>query len=96
MRVAKSIVVAVAGLGALLASLLFGMYATLVCTPYLGAPAGLLMIFVPIAMVFIVVATLKRLGWASRAMLGALLIACSLLLMPRPMCGAEPRQQHGC
>jgi|EndMetStandDraft_4_1072995.scaffolds.fasta_scaffold468146_2 hypothetical protein len=95
--VAKSAVVAVAGLGALMAALLAGMWIVMLGGPRIdGAPAALLFGGVALAALFVLALALKRLRWTWRAVAGTLLVAGSLLALPRASCAMEPAAQVGC
>lgn len=95
--VAKSAAVAVAGLGALMAALLASMWIVMLGGPRIdGVPSPLLFAVVVLAVLFALALILKRLRWTARAIVGTLLVAGSLLALPRASCAMEPAVQVGC
>jgi len=95
--IAKSTVVALAGLGALMASLLIGMWVVL-----LGARGqdetltALLFGAATLATLFALTVALKKLRWTWRAIVGTLLVTGSLLTLPQAGCAVEPAARIGC
>lgn len=95
--IAKSTVVALAGLGALMASLLVGMWVVLLGTRGQDDTLAALLFGVAVlAALFALTLALKRLRWTWRAVAATLLVAGSLLALPRASCGVEPAARVGC
>jgi hypothetical protein len=95
--IAKSTVVALAGLGALMASLLIGMWVVLLGTRGQDDTlAALLFGGAVLAALFALTLALKRLRWTWRAVAATLLVAGSLLVLPHASCAVEPTARVGC
>jgi len=92
--VVKLATLLVAGIGVLSASLLLAMLTTML----LGAQdvARMLFPFVTLLLIAALTLMLKRLAWRWRAVAGLLLLTCSFMLSPRPICATASTPQTGC
>lgn len=93
----KAVAAFLSGIGALVASALFGMYVILLCAGPLGNVAtGVLFAGVVLLVLTALVLGLRKLSWTWRAAIGVLLIAGSFLVLPRPTCAAHTQSNEGC
>lgn len=95
--IGKAAVVAVSGLAALGAALLSGMYAAVMW----GAPAGgrtavAAFAAIGLAVAVTLVVALVKLSWRLRAVVGVVLLAGVVLLLPRPTCATEKSSHIEC
>jgi hypothetical protein len=88
---------AIAGVAALVASLLAAGYAVALCGSSLqGAAVGIVFGGMALAMLITLGFVLMKLSWSLRALVGATLLVASFLLLPQPVCAAESHATAEC
>ncbi len=89
--------VVIAGAAALLVSLLAAFYTVALCGSSLsGEIIGVVFGAVVLAMLAVLGYGFRKLSWAHRMLVGAALLACSFLLLPRATCAADDQTTTGC
>jgi len=95
--IGKVATAALAGVAALALSLLTALYAVVLCGSSLGGTAiSVVFGLVALAMLAVLGYGFRKLSWPLRALAGVVLLAGSFLLLPRPICAAQPQASTDC
>lgn len=89
--------VVVASAAALVVSLLAAFYLVALCGSSLqGITIGVVFGLAALAIFAVLGYGLRKLSWGYRMLVGVILLAASLLMLPRPTCASENQTPTGC